>query len=105
LAAPDGPDPGGNVDAPELAPGGIGVALKPNLLEVLGDVAEDLAHDRAKEQKGHDHDDRNQGQEQTVLNEGLAFLILPREASKKSADELKHALQVPPFLEDWAEAL
>jgi hypothetical protein len=95
----------GHVDAPGDEPRGHRFAVSLDLLEVLGDVAEDLAHDRAKEQKGHDHDDRNQGQEQTVLNEGLSFLVLPREASEKSADELKHALQVPPFLEDWATAL
>jgi hypothetical protein len=75
-----------------------------DLLKVLSDVAEDLAHDGAKEQKSHDHDNRDQGQEQTVLNEGLSFLVLMREPSEKSADELKHALQVPPFLEDWAKA-
>ena len=84
---------------------GASVAMTPDLLEVLGDVAEDLAHDRAKEQKSHDHDNRDQGQEQTVLNEGLSFLVLTREPREKSADELKHALQVPPFLEDWATAL
>ena len=47
-----------------------------------------LAHDRAQEDEGHDHDDRDEGQEQTVLDERLTFLILAAEPSKKSADEL-----------------
>ena len=48
-------------------------------VQVVADVLEDLAHDRAQEEQGDDHDDRNEGQEQTVLNESLAFLVLVAE--------------------------
>ena len=48
-------------------------------LQVVADVLEDLAHDRAQEEQGDDHDDRDEGQEQTVLNESLAFLVLATE--------------------------
>jgi hypothetical protein len=33
----------------------------------------------------------NEGQEQTVLDEGLAFLVVAVKVNKKSADELHHA--------------
>src|SRR3990172_12993642 len=48
-------------------------------LQVGADVLEDLAHNRAEEDECHDHDDRDEGQEQTVLDERLAFLILAAE--------------------------
>ena len=64
------------------------------------DVLEDAAHDRAEEDEGDDHDNRDQGQKQTVLDERLAFLILAAETSEKSADELKHSFAIPPFLGD-----
>ena len=56
-------------------------------LQVLADVLEDLAGEGAEEEQCHDHDDRDQGQKQTVLYERLAILILTPEAGKKSADE------------------
>jgi len=69
-------------------------------LQVLAHVLEDLANDRAEEDEGHDHNDRDEGQKQTVLDERLAFLILAAETGKKSADELKHSFAIPPFLGD-----
>ena len=72
-----------------------------SLLQVRADVLEDLAHDRAKEQKGGDHDDRNEGEKQTVLDERLTFLIPSAEPGEKRADELKHEFALPPFLRDW----
>jgi hypothetical protein len=45
---------------PGLSPEAVS-ARSLNLLKVLGDVAEDLADDRAQEQKGHDHDNRDEG--------------------------------------------
>ena len=56
-------------------------------LQVVADVLEDLADDWAEEDQGDDHDNRDQGQKQTVLYERLAILILTPEAGKKSADE------------------
>ena len=73
-------------------------------LQVATDVLEDLAHNRAQEDEGDDHDNRDQGQKQTLLDERLAVLILAAEASKKSADELKHSYAIPPFLGDLARA-
>jgi hypothetical protein len=70
-------------------------------LQVPTYVLEDLAHDRAQEEQGNDHDDGNQGEEQTVLNESLAFLILAPKLREKIADELKHMRAGPPFLKDW----
>jgi hypothetical protein len=54
------------------------------------DVLEQLADDRAKEDQGHDDDDRDQGEQQTVLNERLALLIVALETSQKIADEKLH---------------
>lgn len=45
---------------PGLSPEALS-ARSLNLLKVLGNVAEDLADDRAQEQKGHDHDNRDEG--------------------------------------------
>ena len=56
--------------------------------ELVADVAEDVRDQRAKEQQRHDHDDRDEGEKQTVLNEGLTFLIGALETSQKSADEV-----------------
>ena len=70
-------------------------------LQVLTNVLENLAHDWAQEDEGDDHDNRDQGQEQSVLDERLAFLILAAETSQKIADEqLKHSFAIPPFLGD-----
>lgn len=71
------------------------------LLKVLPDIPEDLADDWAEEQQSHDHDDRDEGQEQTVLNKGLTLLILAPEPSDKSADELKHVVRYLLSLQDW----
>jgi hypothetical protein len=61
--------------------------------ELVADVAEDVRNERAKEQQRDDHDDRDEGEKQTVLNEGLTFLIGALETSQKSADEvLDHVL-------------
>jgi hypothetical protein len=70
-------------------------------LQVRTDVLENLAHDRAQEDQGDDHDDGNKGEKQTVLNESLAFLILAPKLREKIADELKHMRAGPPFLKDW----
>jgi hypothetical protein len=69
-------------------------------VQVVADVLEDLAHDRAQEEQGHDHDDRNKGQEQSVLNESLAFLVLAAVLGEKRTVELKHMCALPPFLKD-----
>ena len=87
---------------PGLSPEALS-ARSLNLLKVLGNVAEDLADDRAQEEQGDDHDDRDEGEQQAVLDERLTFLVFPMEASEKSADELKHVLQVPPFLTGLAK--
>jgi hypothetical protein len=67
------------------------------LLQRSADVLEQLADDRAQEQQGDDHDDRDEGEKKTVLNEGLAFLILTPEAGAElidiSANELEHVLR------------
>ena len=56
--------------------------------ELVADVAEDVRNERAKEQQRDDHDDRDEGEKQTVLNEGLSFLVGALETSQKSADEV-----------------
>ena len=66
--------------------------------QLVADVLEDLAHDRAQEEQGDDHDDRDEGEKQTVLNESLAFLVLALETSQKSADEFLIMCLGPPFL-------
>src|SRR6185503_16670572 len=71
------------------------------LLELVADVAEDVRDQRAQEEKSHDHDDRNEGEKQTVLNESLAFLVRALNASEKSADDVtNHEVLEPPFRED-----
>src|SRR6266567_1918318 len=50
----------------------VGLATR----QVRADVLEDAAHDRAQEEQGNDHDDGDEGEEQTVLNERLAVLIV-----------------------------
>ena len=85
------------VQGPRGDPGGLAVSsvawLGSGALQVVADVLEDLAHDRAQEEQGDDHDDRDKGQEQTVLNERLAFLVLTVEPVEKSANELKHIVR------------
>ena len=74
-------------------------------VEVVADVLEDLADDRAQEEQGDDHDDRDEGEQKTVLDERLTFLVLALEASQKSADEvLDHVCCVPPFRKDLVPA-
>src|SRR5207247_7184259 len=97
----------GDPDADGRAPGNGSRGLLPcnavlgsGALQVGADVLEDLAHDWAKENQGHDHDDRDEGQEQTVLDERLTFLILAAELGQKSDDELNHSFEIPPFLTD-----
>src|SRR5438309_2878526 len=81
-------------EPPGMVPGALHVRCFRSLaLQVLADVLEDLADNRAEEDEGHDHDDRDEGQKQTVLDERLTFLIVAAELGQKSADELKHALQ------------
>ena len=67
---------------------------------VLADVAEDVRDDRAQEEQGDDHDDRDEGEKQTVLNEGLAFLVVALETSQKSADEVLIIVLGTSFPED-----
>ena len=57
-------------------------------LKAGADVLEDPAHDRAKEDQGDDHDDGDEGEQKTVLNERLTFLVLTLESGQKSADEV-----------------
>ena len=87
----------GTCRGPRVNPGASAVSSDAwrgsGALQVVADVLEDLAHDRAQEEQGHDHDDRDEGQEQTVLNQSLAVLFLASELGEKSADELKHSLR------------
>ena len=54
-----------------------------------------------RKMQGDDHDDRNEGQKQTVLDERLAFLVLAAKLGEKSADELNHSLRYLLSLEIW----
>ena len=94
LVPPRSSGPPANEEPPGTGPRGffaIASSTTSSLaLQVLADVLEDLANDRAQEEKRHDHDDRDQGQEQTVLNERLAILVLATEPIEKRADELNH---------------
>ena len=75
-------------ESPRESPGALAVSSDDErgsgALQVVADVLEDLAHNRAEE---------DEGQEQPVLDERLAILILAAEVGKKSADELNHASQ------------
>src|SRR5690606_19293189 len=69
-------------------------------VQVLADVLEDLTDDRAQEEQGDDHNDRDEGEQQAVLDERLPLLVVTLEARQKSADEGDHVVAVPPFRED-----
>ena len=99
----DRPDraPMENAKAPGLIPGAFLRMTFLDAVERRPNVLEDLADDRAEEDERHDHDDRNEGQKQTVLYERLAFLIFAVEPSEKSPDDLNHSFAIPPFLGDW----
>src|SRR5436190_2174929 len=52
-------------------------------LDVLADGAEDLADRRAQEEQGEDRHDRDEGEDQRVLRETLAFLVTPESAEER----------------------
>src|SRR5260370_1414133 len=71
-------------EPPGMVPGALYVQCRRSLaLQVLADVLEDLADDGAEEDEGHDHDDRNERQQQTVLDERLTLLISLRGAGSR----------------------
>src|SRR5207253_6214466 len=95
----------GQDESPRRTAGGSVVLVRDWLaartLQVRADVLEDSAHDRAQEEQGNDHDDGDKGEQQTVLDECLALLIVLTELREKSADvaadEEKHVLRGTSF--------
>src|SRR3954452_16958284 len=65
-------------------------------LDVLADRAENLADRCAQEEQGEDRHDGDEGEDQRVLRETLAFLV----AIEKSNKSGKHGGPVPPSLRD-----
>jgi hypothetical protein len=65
-----------------------------DVLDGRADHAEDLADLATKEQKRNDRDDGDQGEDQRVLGETLAFLIITLERSDESRN-VRHAVGHP----------
>src|SRR3954464_1993743 len=76
---------------------GTGPAVRSSRqLDVLTDRAEDLADRRAQEEQGEDRHDGDEGEDQRVLRETLAFLVAIEESDESS----KHWCSLPPSLRD-----
>src|SRR3954464_622152 len=76
---------------------GTGPAVRSSRqLDVLADGAEDLADRRAQEEQGEDRHDGDEGEDQRVLRETLAFLVAIEQSNKCG----KHGGPVPPFPRD-----
>src|SRR5919206_2694258 len=66
-------------------------------LDGVADRAEDLAHLLTQEDQGDDRHDRDEGEDQRVLRETLAFLVVPVEEVDECQVELDHAGSVSPL--------
>src|SRR5438552_3813814 len=84
-------------------PGGSSVWRKRGL-DRAADRAEDLADLTAQEDQGDDRNDRDEGEDQRVLGETLAFLV----ATERSNKSVKHGVgtsfpwNLPGAAEGWA---
>lgn len=65
------------------------------LLERVADGREDAADERTQDDQGRDHDDRDEGKQQAVLDQGLPFLVITTKLREKIADKkLNHVFRV-----------
>src|SRR5260221_9949707 len=67
--------------------GGLGFSRLASVLDRRPNRAEDVADRAAQEQEGHDGNDRDEGEDQRVLRETLAFVVTP-EGIDESCEEL-----------------